>query len=152
VVLTDGLSIAPAVGLASRPSSSRVLMTSRASYGSVSADLGITPTRLKTWYLEQTAAGSEAAEELSRLRREVKRLSEENEIWQKASAFFASKAGKTNLAFQHNPPPQIGGKETCLFGDLSQNRCCAAPNKPAPSTLKTPLFGAILRSDRGAIR
>jgi len=135
-------------------------MTSRASYGSVSADLGITPTRLKTWYLEQTAAGSEAAlsrqkadaEELSRLRREVKRLSEENEIWQKASAFFASKAGKTNLAFQHNPPPQIGGKETCLFGDLSQNRCCAAPNKPAPSTLKTPLFGAILRSDRGAIR
>ena len=74
-----------------------------ASYGSVSADLGITPTQLKTWYLEQAAAGSEAAlsrqkadaDELTRLRREVKRLSEENEILQKASAFFASKAGKT---------------------------------------------------------
>jgi transposase len=74
-----------------------------ASYNSVSADLGITLTQLKTWHLEQAAAGSEAAlarqkadaEELTRLRREVKRLSEENEILQKASAFFASKAGKT---------------------------------------------------------
>ncbi len=32
-----------------------------ASYGSVSADLGITPTQLKTWYLEQTAAGSDTS-------------------------------------------------------------------------------------------
>jgi len=74
-----------------------------ASYGSVSADLGITPTQLKTWYLERAAADSEVAlarqkadaEELTRLRRENKRLNEENEILQKASAFFASKAGKT---------------------------------------------------------
>jgi len=74
-----------------------------ASYGSVSADLGITPTQLKTWYLERSAADSEVAlarqkadaEELTRLRRENKRLNEENEILQKASAFFASKAGKT---------------------------------------------------------
>ena len=74
-----------------------------ASYGAVAADLGITPTQLKTWSLERAAAGSKAAlsrqkadgEELTRLRREVKRLSEENKILQKASAFFASKVGKT---------------------------------------------------------
>ena len=74
-----------------------------ASYGSDSADLGITSTQLKTWHLEQVVAGSEAAlarqkadvEELTRLRRENKRLAEENELLQKASAFFAARAGKT---------------------------------------------------------
>ncbi len=53
-----------------------------AGYGSVSADLGITPTQLKTWYLERAAAGSEAAlarqkadaGEPTRLRRENKRI------------------------------------------------------------------------------
>ena len=74
-----------------------------ASYGSVAAELGVSSTQVKTWYLEQAAAGSEAAlarqksdaEELTRLRRENKRLAEENEILQKASAFFAVRAGKT---------------------------------------------------------
>lgn len=68
----------------------------------VAAELGITPTQLKTWRLEQEAAGSaeaiahqkaEAAE-LRQLRRDVKRLGEENEILRKASAFFAQWAGK----------------------------------------------------------
>ena len=74
-----------------------------ATYSSVAADLGVTATQLKTWYLERAAAGSEVAlarqkadaEELTRLRRENKRLAEENEILQKASAFFAVRAGKT---------------------------------------------------------
>jgi len=74
-----------------------------ASYASVAAELGVTAAQVKTWYLEQAAAGSAEAlarqkadaAELVRLRREVKRLSEENEILQKASAFFAARAGKT---------------------------------------------------------
>ena len=73
-----------------------------ATYASVAADLGVTATQVKTWYLELAAAGSKAAlerqkadaAELARLRRENKRLAEENEILQKASAFFAARVGK----------------------------------------------------------
>ena len=59
-------------------------------------------TQVKTWRLEQQAAGSveavarrraEAAE-LQQLRRDNKRLQEENEILRKASAFFARWAEK----------------------------------------------------------
>ena len=73
-----------------------------ASYASVAAELGVTATQSKTWYLERAAAGSAEAlarkkadaVELGRLRRENKRLAEENEILQKASAFFAARVGK----------------------------------------------------------
>ncbi len=64
----------------------------------VSRELGVTMTQLKTWKLEQQAAGSALARqkadatELQRLRRENKRLAEENEILQKASIFFAKRA------------------------------------------------------------
>lgn len=62
----------------------------------------LAPTQLKTWRLEQQAAGSAAAvarrqaeaAELQQLRRENKRLQEENEILRKASAFFAKWAEK----------------------------------------------------------
>lgn len=63
---------------------------------------GVAAPQLKTWRLEQQAAGSaeavarrnaEAAE-LQQLRRENKRLQEENEILRKASAFFAKWAEK----------------------------------------------------------
>lgn len=69
---------------------------------SVSQALGVAAPQLKTWRLEQQAAGSaeavarrnaEAAE-LQQLRRENKRLQEENEILRKASAFFAKWAEK----------------------------------------------------------
>ena len=68
----------------------------------VSRELGVTLTQLKTWRLEQQAAGSAEAlaaqkadaTELQRLRRENKRLAEENEILQKASVFFAKRAEK----------------------------------------------------------
>jgi len=43
-----------------------------ASYGSVSADLRITPTQLKTWDLERAAADSEAA--LSRQKADAEEL------------------------------------------------------------------------------
>lgn len=66
-------------------------------------ELGVTSSQLKTWRLEIEAAGSMAAlrrqqadaAELDRLRKENKRLKLENEILEKASAFFASRAAKT---------------------------------------------------------
>lgn len=61
---------------------------------SVSHALGVAPTHLKTWRLEQQAAGSAEAAKLQQLRRETKRLQEENEILRKASAFFAKWAEK----------------------------------------------------------
>ena len=73
-----------------------------ATASAVAAELGLSPTQLRTWRLEQEAAGSaeamaqqraEAAE-LCQLRRDVKALREENEILRKASAFFAQWAGK----------------------------------------------------------
>ncbi len=73
-----------------------------ATQGSVAKELGITGTQLKTWRLEIKAFGSMEAKrrqkadvaELERLRKENKRLAEENEILQKASAFFAARAVK----------------------------------------------------------
>ena len=59
-----------------------------------------TPNQLRSWRNEHLAAGSaealarqkaEAAE-LARLRREVKRLEQENEILKRAAAFFAREA------------------------------------------------------------
>ncbi len=69
----------------------------------VAKELGVTSSQLKTWRLEIEAAGSMAAlrrqqadaAELDRLRKENKRLKLENEILEKASAFFASRAAKT---------------------------------------------------------
>ena len=73
-----------------------------ATHSSVAAELGVTPTQLKTWRLELEAAGSAAATaaqkaeaaELVQLRRDNKRLTEEVEVLRKASAFFAQWAAK----------------------------------------------------------
>ncbi len=61
----------------------------------VAKELGLTSTQLKIWRLEREAAGSQEAmrrqqadaAELTRLRKENKRLEQENEILQKAPAF-----------------------------------------------------------------
>ena len=74
-----------------------------ATQGGVARELGITSGQLRTWRLEIEASGSFEAKrrqqadaaELERLRKENKRLAQENEILQKASAFFASRATKT---------------------------------------------------------
>ena len=63
----------------------------------VAAELGISPGQLSQWRNEQLAAGSAEAlaarkaeqAETQRLRRELKRLEEENLILRKAAAFFA---------------------------------------------------------------
>ena len=69
---------------------------------SVAQALGVAATQVKTWRLEQQAAGSAEAvawrqaeaSELQQLRRDNKRLQEENEILRKVSAFFARWAEK----------------------------------------------------------
>jgi transposase len=66
----------------------------------VAAALGIHADQLRGWRNEHLAAGSAEAvarqkaetAELARLRREVKRLEQENEILKRAAAFFAREA------------------------------------------------------------
>ena len=66
----------------------------------IAEELGVHPNQLRTWRNEWLAAGSadalarqkaEAAE-LARLRRENKRLGQENESLKRAAAFFAKEA------------------------------------------------------------
>ncbi len=66
----------------------------------VADELGVHPNQLRTWRDERLAAGTAEAlarqkaeaVELARLRREVKRLEQENEILKRAAAFFAREA------------------------------------------------------------
>ena len=78
----------------------KLLEESGRSLQAVAAELGVHANQLRTWRNEHLAAGSaealarqkaEAAE-LARLRREVKRLEQENEILRRAAAFFAREA------------------------------------------------------------
>jgi transposase len=74
----------------------RLLETGRG-LSEVATELGLSTGQLSTWRTEQLAAGSAAAlaarkseeAEMQRLRREVKRLEEENVILRKAAAVFA---------------------------------------------------------------
>ena len=78
----------------------RLLEESGRPLQAVAEELGVHPNQLRTWRNEHLAAGSaealarqkaEAAE-LARLRRENKRLEQENEILRRAAAFFAREA------------------------------------------------------------
>ena len=78
----------------------RLLEESGRPLQAVAEELGVHPNQLRTWRNEHLAAGSaealarqkaEAAE-LARLRRENKRLEQENEILRRAAAFFAGEA------------------------------------------------------------
>jgi len=72
-------------------------MESGKTLSDVAAQLGVSPGQLSQWRNEQLAAGSAEAlaqkkadeAEMLRLRREVKRLEDENLILRKAAAFFA---------------------------------------------------------------
>src|SRR3954451_16578814 len=91
---------------------------------SVAQALGVAATQVKTWRLEQQAAGSAEAvarrraeaSELQQLRRDNKRLQEENEILRKASAFFARWAEKAGKRSSPSSPP------TC---PPIRSACCA---------------------------
>jgi transposase len=75
----------------------RLLRTSGRSVPQLAKELGCSPTSLRNWAAQRdvdegTAPGltSDEREELRRLRRENKLLSEEREILRKAAAFFAT--------------------------------------------------------------
>jgi transposase len=61
----------------------------------VATELGLSTGQLSTWRTEHLAAGSAQAQrkaeaaEMQRLKRDNKRLEEENQILRKAAAFFA---------------------------------------------------------------
>jgi transposase len=61
----------------------------------VATELGLSTGQLSTWRTEHLAAGSALAQrkaeaaEMQRLKRDNKRLEEENQILRKAAAFFA---------------------------------------------------------------
>ena len=67
------------------------------SLSDVAAELGLSTGQISTWCIEQLAAGSAEAlaqrkaeeAEMQRLKRENRRLEEENQILRKAAAFFA---------------------------------------------------------------
>ena len=73
-----------------------------ARHSSVAAELGVTPTQLKTWRLELEAVGSAAARaaqkaeaaELAQLRRDNKRQTEEVEVLRRGLGFFRSMGGE----------------------------------------------------------
>jgi transposase len=78
----------------------RLLEESGRPLQAIAEELGVHANQLRTWRNEHLAAGSaealarqkaEAAE-LARLRRENKRLEQENEILRRAAAFFAREA------------------------------------------------------------
>ena len=78
----------------------RLLEESGRPLQAVAEELGVHANQLRGWRIEHLAAGSaealarqkaEAAE-LARLRRENKRLEQENEILRRAAAFFAREA------------------------------------------------------------
>ena len=78
----------------------RLLEESGRPLQAIAEELGVHANQLRTWRNERLAAGSaealarqkaEAAE-LARLRRENKRLEQENEILRRVAAFFAREA------------------------------------------------------------
>jgi transposase len=78
----------------------RLLEESGRPLQAIAEELGVPANQIRTWRNEHLAAGSaealarqkaEAAE-LARLRRENKRLEQENEILRRAAAFFAREA------------------------------------------------------------
>src|SRR3954468_8418161 len=112
----------------------------------IAAELDVSPGQLSQWRNEQLAAGSAEAlaqkkadeAEMLRLRREVKRLEDENLILRKAAAFFAK-----GIAGPSSPLWQLSEPTMPL-------RCCAGSS--AQASLAFTRGCARSRPDRAALR
>jgi transposase len=78
----------------------RLLRTSGRPVKLLACELGISPSTLRTWASQLAPDGASVAglsgderDELRRLRRQVKVLTEEREILKKAAVFFAQEGG-----------------------------------------------------------
>ena len=92
----------PPYSLEFRREAVRLLRTSGRSVPRLAAELGCSPQSLRNWAsqldVDEGKAGgltSDEREELRRLRREVRTLTEEREILRKAAAFFAKQDSET---------------------------------------------------------
>jgi transposase len=90
----------PSYSLEFRREAVRLLRSSGRSVPQLAEELGVSPQSLRNWRAqldvdEGRAPGlsGDEREELRRLRREVKTLTEEREILKKAAAFFAKEGG-----------------------------------------------------------
>ena len=90
----------PPYSLEFRREAVRLLRSSDRTVPQLARELGCSPQSLRNWAARSTStrarrAGltSDEREELRRLRREVKTLTEEREILKKAAAFFAKEGG-----------------------------------------------------------
>jgi transposase len=91
----------PPYSLEFRQEAVRLLRTSDRTVPQLARELGCSPTSLRNWAPQldvdegrTPGLTTDEREELRRLRREVKTLSEEREILKKAAAFFANE-GRT---------------------------------------------------------
>jgi transposase len=91
----------PPYSLEFRQEAVRLLRTSDRTVPQLARELGCSPTSLRNWARQfdvdegkTPGLTTDEREELRRLRREVKTLSEEREILKKAAAFFANE-GRT---------------------------------------------------------
>jgi transposase len=91
----------PPYSLEFRQEAVRLLRTSDRTVPQLARELGCSPTSLRKWARQldvdegkTPGLTTDEREELRRLRREVKTLSEEREILKKAAAFFANE-GRT---------------------------------------------------------
>src|SRR5215218_6024601 len=122
----------------------------------VATELGLSTGQLSTWRGEQLAAGSAEAlaqrkgeeAETQRLRREVKRLEEENLILRKAAAVFAKGIAACKSRYSTCRTVSDDGAKTASF---SVPQPGAPPSSPAPPAPRYAAAG-LDRSARPRVR
>src|SRR3954463_4192590 len=115
----------------------------------IAAELDVSPGQLSQWRNEQLAAGSAEAlaqkkadeAEMLRLRREVKRLEEENVVLRKAAAFFARGIAGASLPLWQPSAPTMPLRRcagSSAQASLAFTRGCARSRPDTTTRRRTP--------------